>query len=129
MGPKKVKEDKMRRLGLVLLFFVTVLALAGCKHVIRDPEVYQVELTQWDTWATKQAALLKGFMAQHCTCDTAGVFTTPACAEAADFVLTVEARHEWHQQMALYNGRLVDERPPKDPPVIPESKSLCPGGE
>jgi len=108
-------------------WMVLALLLAGCgSHVVRDPVVYKAEIRQWDNWAVKQAGLLKSFMAIACACDAKGVFTTDACVMAADYVLTVEARHEWHQQMALHLGGLVKERPSKVPPAIPESKTLCP---
>jgi hypothetical protein len=115
-----------------VLFVVAlvVMALSGChKHAIRDVQVYNAELTMWNTWATKLAGLTVGFMALSCACDESGKFTTTECAEAADFVLTVQARHAWHMQMALYNGGITDQRPDKALPQIPPSKTLCPGGE
>lgn len=124
------------------------LLLVGCnQHVIRDAAVYQTELTQYDNWATKQADLLAGFMEKSCTCEAvprprsgamAGVdptegnatlkFSSLECAMAADFVLTIRARHEWHMQMSLYNGDLREAPPASPPPVIPASSTLCPTG-
>ena len=143
----------MQRLLITLLVMLGVLVLivlpatGGCdQHVVRDAATYRTELTQWDTWATKQADLLTGFIAANCACqmgppprrtgatgadpaepDSGGlVFTTKPCADAADYVLTVRARHEWQKQMALYNGGLLEERPSKSPPAIPDSSTLCP---
>ena len=117
----------MRRFLMLMLGVLMLAGLSGCgKHAIRDAKVYQAELTQWDTWATKLADLTADFMALGCTCDAEGVFTTKNCADGADYVLTVRARHDWHMQMALYNGSLLEERPSETPPVIPESKTLCP---
>ena len=119
-----------------LILMVSVLMLVGLttcnKHVIRNPEVYKAEVTQSDIWAMKLADLTVGFMEKVCTCDANGAFTTKECADAADYVLTVQARHEWHMKMTLFNGQLLKERPSEVPPVIPESKTLCPataGGE
>jgi hypothetical protein len=109
--------------------FLTV-ALGGCtKYIVRDTTVYQTELNQYDAWATQQAALLKGFMVKSCTCDADQKFTSKECADAADFVLTIEARHEWHKAMSLFLAGINEKRPAKDPPVIPPSSSLCPKPE
>jgi len=117
----------VKHFSLILTTLLLVLALAGCtKYVVRDTAVYQTELNQYDAWATKQAALLKGFLTEHCTCDAEQKFTTKPCADAADFVLTIEARAEWHKAMSLFLAGITEDRPPKDPPVIPPSSSLCP---
>jgi len=100
----------------------------GCpkKDVIRNLEVYQAEVKQWDTWAVKQASHLRTFVETHCDCAEAK-FAEAQCEEAADWLLTVEARHEWHRQMALYNAYLIEEEPPSNPPEI--SPSTCPLSE
>ena len=114
----------MKKLLSILLL---ALVFTGCtEYIVRDTVVYQTELNQYDAWATTQAALLKGFMATSCTCDAAMKFVDPACAASADFVLTIEARHEWHKAMSLYLAGISDTRPPKVPPVIPASSTLCP---
>ena len=109
--------------------FVTVVALLvllfGCGHgqVVRDAEVYRAELDQYDRWAVRQAALLRDFVSSECAC-VEGRFEPARCSESADWLLTVEARHAWHHQMALFNAGLVDARPPASPPDIPSS--TCP---
>jgi len=139
----------MQRFLLGVLIALTLLPLGCHQHVVRDAAVYQAELTQYDNWAVKQADLLAGFMAQSCTCeetikaDKAAAaegldppdgdsenkkFTTPECAAAADYVLTVRARHTWHLQMSLFNGSLLEDPPASPPPEIPASSTLCPGG-
>ena len=102
-----------------------LVALAGCGHsrVVRDAEVYRAELDQYDRWAVQQAALLRSFVSSECSC-TDGQFGEARCAEAADWLLTVEARHVWHRQMALFNAGVVEARPPTSPPPIPPS--TCP---
>ena len=119
----------MRHLIPLLAAMLLALVATSCtKHIVRDTAVYQTELNQYDAWATKQAALLKGFVAQHCACDINKKFIGPQCADSADFILTVEARAEWHKAMSLFLGGITEERPPKDPPIIPPSSSLCPDG-
>ena len=99
--------------------------LSGCAHgqVVRDADVYRAELDQYDRWAVRQATLLRDFVTSECACAD-GRFETPRCAESADWLLTVEARHAWHWQMALFNAGLADDRPSTSPPPIPAS--TCP---
>ncbi len=100
--------------------------LTGCGHatVVRDAEVYRAELDQYDRWAVRQAELLRAFVASECACVDDGRFDTPRCAEAADWLLTVETRHAWHRRMALFNAGLAEARPADAPPAIPPS--TCP---
>lgn len=109
---------------LAALFLVG--AVSCTSHVVRDPVVYQAELDQYDNWATKQATLLRGFVAQSCVCNAAKEFTTPECVLSADFILTIGARSAWHKAMSLYLAGITEERPPEVPPAIPPNSSLCP---
>ena len=118
-------------LGVVLgLALVTgaIVYFAGSekRHAVRDTVAYQVELDQYDAWATKQAALLKGFVGSRCTCDDAERFTTPECSQSADFILTIESRAAWHKNMSLFLAGISDTRPAADPPAIPDNSTLCP---
>lgn len=108
-----------------ILAFVALILCTGCpkKDVIRNMEVYQAELAQWDNWATQQASFLRVMIGESCECE-GPQFSDPQCEEAADWLLTVEARHEWHKQMALYNAYLIEEEPSATPPDIPPS--TCP---
>jgi hypothetical protein len=107
------------------LFILAALVLTGCPHktVLRDAEVYRAEVNQYDSWATQQSKYLRGFIEAHCTCEE-GAFADSDCSKAADFVLTIEARHAWHLDMSLYNASLLDERPAETPPVIADL--VCP---
>lgn len=117
----------MRHLIIILTAMFLAVSLGGCtKYIVRDSVTYQTELNQYDAWATKQAALLKDFMSTSCTCDDQGKFTTQECSDAADFVLTIEARHDWHKAMSLYLAGITDKRPAKVPPAIPPNSTLCP---
>lgn len=112
---------------------VTALVLmTGCAHrsIIRDARVYEAELNQYDNWAVQQAKYLRGFIEAHCECKAGAEgaqFVGDDCAKAADYVLTIEARHEWHKQMSLWNAGLVKEEPAQEPPAIaPLSCPLSP---
>jgi hypothetical protein len=112
-----------------LIPLILVAEVLGCtKYIVRDKTVYQAELNQYDSWATQQAALLRGFVTAHCTCNEAKEFTTPECKKSAEFILTVEARAAWHKDMSLFLGGLTETRPPGTPPEIPANSTLCPEG-
>ncbi len=107
----------------------TLVLTVGCAHrsVIRDSRVYQAELDQYDNWAVQQAKYLRGFIEEHCGCESDAEgpqFSDPECEKAADFVLTIEARHDWHKQMSLWNAGLIEEEPSEQPPEI--SALMCP---
>ena len=102
-----------------------VLLLVGCAHdqVVRDAGVYQAELDQYDRWAVHQAEMLRDFVASDCPCD-GDQFAEARCRDAADWLLTVEARHAWHRDMAWFNAGVSELRPATVPPPIPPS--TCP---
>ena len=105
------------------LIIVAAVLFAGCAHrsVIRDSNVYQAELNQYDNWATQQAKYLRGFIEEHCQCESEAEgpqFDDAECEKAADYVLTIEARHAWHKAMSLWNAGLIEEEPAETPPAI-----------
>lgn len=115
---------------LVLSVASLILVLFVCctpKTVIRDEVVYQTELSFMEQAALQPSEQLESFIKVHCLCNF-GKFTTPECEKAAKTVLTVKARVPWHKAMMLYNAGLLKDRPVKDPPVVPETSTLCPVG-
>ena len=112
-----------RHVVAALVGACVVLASCGHPQVVRDADVYRAELDQYDRWSVRQAELLRDFVSSECAC-LDGRFVQSRCTEAADWLLTVEARHGWHRQMALFNAGLVDERPETRAPTIPPS--TCP---
>lgn len=104
-----------------------LVALAlGCSSsvAVRDKQSYQMELAQWHKWSLAQAALLKGFITRYCSCK-GDAFESPHCRDAADYVLTVEARADWHYEMGLYLGGARAEHPAQDPPAVSPQWTLC----
>jgi hypothetical protein len=72
----------------------------------------------------RQAKLLSDYIAKDCVC-VDGKFTTDNCRQAADAVVTVNARMEWHKSMMLYLAGITKVRPAAEPP-IPALETLCP---
>ena len=115
----------MQRMILGLL----ILSLGGCagKVILRDSNVYQAELEQYHKWATVQAKHLRSFIVENCECESDAEgpqFSDPECEEAAEFVLTIEARADWHKAMSLWNAGLSKEEPNAAPPEI--APLVCP---
>lgn len=112
----------MKYLTLGVLFFLFL----GCtSHIVRGEETYKAELKLYDSWATKQSDLLKLYVRDSCVCEEKR-FTSKECRDAADLILTVDARHDWHREMSLYLAGLRESRPPEIPPEIPSNETLCP---
>lgn len=110
----------------IIALLAAVTMTAGCAHktVLRDARVYEAEINQYDNWAVQQAKYLRGFIEDHCECGEGTGFSDPECEKAADFVLTVEARADWHKGMSLWNAGLIEEEPSEEPPEI--APSMCP---
>lgn len=113
----------------IIALLAAVTMTAGCAHktVLRDARVYEAEINQYTTWATEQAKYLRGFIEEHCECESDAEgpqFSDPDCEKAADFVLTIEARADWHKGMSLWNAGLIEAEPSEEPPEI--APSMCP---
>lgn len=118
--------------NLVLLLLITTTG-CGTKVILRDTNVYKAELDQYHRWATAQSGYLRDFIAEHCECESDAEgpqFSDPKCEEAADYVLTIEARADWHHQMSLWNAGLLpdDKEPAKNPPSIAPLTCPLPAG-
>lgn len=114
------------RIFLLLL----VLSFCGCKSpVVRDAQVYAAELDFVDAAAKEQVERGKAIIEKTCVCSevmgTVG-FETRECRDLAETILVVEARMSYHTEFMRYLGGLTDERPPKDPPKVPDTNTLCP---
>ncbi len=108
---------------MLKIALAAALATSACGgFTARNAAAYKTDLALYDVWVLQQARLLRMFVAS-CTCAD-GKFIDPACAEAAEHVVVVDARRDWHMGMTLYNAGLSDDRPPKEPPIIPPSS--CP---
>ena len=111
------------------LLFVFVLSMIGCtKTSIRDAKVYKEELNFFDSASEEVVERGKVVIASKCQCaDLAGEtgFATADCHELAETILALEARVKYHTDMMRFNGGLTDKRPPKDPPPVSETNTLC----
>lgn len=111
------------------VLFVLVLSLLGCtKTVVRDAATYKEELNFFDAASEEAVTNGKALIASICECsEIEGVkgFTTVECKDLAETVLVLEARVKYHTNMMRFNSGLIDERPPEEPPVVPDANTLC----
>lgn len=125
----------MRSLVMTLIVGVALAGCGGPKLVLRQKAVYQAELDQYHNWAIGQAKHLRAFISENCECGgppEGDPFQTADCEQAADFVLTIEARAEWHKQMSLWNAGMLEQEPAAQPPEIAQLSCPlppAPGGE
>lgn len=110
---------------------LSVALLTACPKggtVLRDATVYEAELNLYHSWAVDQAQALRVLLAT-CECSE-GSFSDPVCTLAAENVLVVEARADWHKDMSLWNAGLIKVEPVSEPPpVLPVSCPLPDPGE
>ena len=122
---------KKALLTLLLLALVVPLVGAGCgDYVVRDEVVYKTELNFMEQTAFQPADKLVEWINLSCKC-AEGKFIEPnaaLCKASAKLVVVVKARVPYHKAMMLYNASITEKRPPKDPPAVPETSTLCPGG-
>jgi hypothetical protein len=117
-----------------VLYLCTLLSMAvfcsGCnKTSVRDAKVYNEELNFFDAASEEVVERGKKVIALNCKCSNVSgniSFTTKECKDFADTLLVLEARVNYHTDMMRFNGGLIDNRPPKNPPDIPVSNTLCP---
>jgi hypothetical protein len=96
---------------------------------LRDPDVYKNEIAFLQMSLEQDTELLRHYLGTSCTCDEEGMWTSIECEDTALNVLVIENRLQYHVDLMLYNAKLLDERPPKDPPAVPDPSTLCAGGE
>lgn len=129
MSKRTMNSIRYATLGAVL--GTSVLA-SGCKRpavVLRDPEVYQAEIAFLQMALEQDTLLLEHHLADgSCSCED-GAWTTVECEDTALNVLVIRHRLGWHVDMMHYLGKLSDERPPAEPPDVPDPASLCPADE
>lgn len=119
---------------LVLSILVLGVFLPACKKPvasIRNPNVYGNEIDYNNMVQNQAVQHLRYWLDTNCSCDSAGAFTgdhAEACEKTAKHILVVETRQPYHTQLMEYNGSLRDDRPPEDPPEVPEPSTLCPEG-
>lgn len=109
---------------LIVIFWAT--AMIGCGGVsVREPEVYEAEIEFVQAASDESVERLKALIEDYCVCQE-GEFIHNVCEDAADTALVIESRMGYHLDFMLYLGGISEERPPKDPPEIPEIPTLCP---
>jgi len=122
----------MKKLLMVagILLLVMPLFGANCNTVVRDETVYRTELNFLEQTSKQPADKLVAWINLHCKCAD-GKWVEPQavlCEASAKLVQVIRARVPYHKAMMLYNASLTKKRPPKNPPEVPSSIDLCPGG-
>lgn len=114
-------------LSIAALFLVVLLLTAGScqEQVVRESVVYETELAFFEKASQEQSRLLQRFVREDCSCSN-GKFNTAYCEQVAENLVVVNARMQWHLDMARYNANIIAKRPQKNPPAIPAPESLCP---
>lgn len=109
---------------------VATLGLTGCKKgvVLRDPQVYKNEIAFMQMALEQDTELLEHHLNDgSCTCED-GEWSRIECEDTALNILVIQNRLQWHVDMMHYLGKLSEERPPEEPPAVPEPSTLCPEG-
>lgn len=108
----------------------SVVVTVGCKKpvVLRDPDVYKNEIAFMQMALEQDTELLEYHLNDgSCVCED-GAWTTVECEDTALNILVVQRRLDWHVAMMLYLGNQIPQRPPEEPPEVPDPSTLCPGG-
>jgi hypothetical protein len=123
---------RARELFAKMILAILALIIFGCGASVRDPKVYEAEIEFMEAAAGEQVARGMAVIEEYCVCDeVAGAkgFTSEECHNLAETILVVKYRMRYHTEFMRYLGGLSKRRPPKDPPEVPETSALCPGGE
>jgi hypothetical protein len=114
---------------LISIGMPLILGLLACQKptiVLRDPEVYRNEIAFLQMALEQDTELLKAHLADgSCTC-TDGAWVTEVCETSALNVLVIQYRLQYHVDLMLYNAKMIQERPPTEPPEVPDPSTLCP---
>lgn len=118
------------QLAGIVLALAFAFVFCGCKNAtVRDAKVYTAELDFMDAVAEEQSERGKALIEKECKCsEVVGIygFETKECHELAETTLVIEARMKYHADFMRYLGGLSKERPPREPPEVPETNTLCP---
>lgn len=119
----------MRFLVISIMVYLAIASI-GCqgKIVVRDAKVYKAELEFFDAASREVSERAQAIIDLKCECEeVAGTkgFITRECQQLAETILVLKARMGYHTNMMRHLGGLIEERPPKDPPEVPEPSTLC----
>lgn len=115
---------------LILLSFTLI--IISCGPAVRDKDVYKAEIDFMEAAASEQVERGIALIDAMCKCESVmgeRGFATAECRDLAETILVVKYRMKYHLVFMEYLGGISDRRPPKMPPEIPETNSLCPSGQ
>lgn len=118
------------RFMMTAVVLTAVFAAIGChgKISVREAKVYKAELEFIDAASKEISERSQKVINLKCECEEiAGVkgFVSRECQQLAETVVVLKARMEYHTNMMRHLGGLIEDRPPKDPPEVPEPSTLC----
>lgn len=98
----------------------------GCSGtVLRDRDTYVTEVAFTDRLVREGSGAVRDVLIHQCECQSgtwvsiSAHATDRVCREYADWWMVYAARWSWHRSMMLYNGRLLEVRPPARPVIPP----------
>lgn len=117
----------MKTIFGILLALILLLSFNISCHdqIVRDKNTYIAEVNLMEQFSVQQANLLAEFIQLNCRCED-NRFIDDQCTRAANTVLLVRKRIQWHKDMMLFNGGITDLRPTTTPPLVPPAQELCP---
>jgi len=112
-----------------LMFVIFTFIIFCCTPAVRDPKVYRAEIDFMEAAATEQVERGITLIGEYCTCESVGGvrgFVAASCQDLAETILVVQYRMKYHTEFMRYLGGVSTRRPPKDPPEVPDTNTLCP---
>lgn len=118
-----------RELCVLVAMLLVVITFWSCGPSVRDSDVYSAEIEFVEAASEEQVERGIALIKATCRCESMmgqRGFTTVECRELAQTILVVQHRMNYHTAFMRYLGGISEDRPPKEPPEIPETFTLCP---
>lgn len=107
---------------MVTRLTLAALLTSSCTGVVlRDRDTYVTEVAFTDRMMREGAGAVRSILFDQCACRgevwvaQSPHVTNRLCQTYADWWTVYAIRWPWHRGMMLYNGRLLDTRPPSTP--------------
>ena len=116
-----------------VILILGAMIMSGCAGhtVIRNSSTYRNEVKFLAEASKRTSDTLAKFVSNSCRCeiqDGEVFWLRSECEDAAKLIQVVRTRVPYHVDMMMFLAGGDGDRPPKVPPVIPDSTDLCPPG-